>query len=344
MKFLLAIPLIQLPSPTYPSLQKVQLHIKGYIIWLHAAPFLYTYHGHDAMMPLNTQQDHVMEGVHLQVAGSIQSVSLGLDLTLRALQSRLKADGHPWEVRHSCGTSVTNIILAVDQLRTQTLTRHEFGCELYIGTCNHCPKNTGHIREDQRSAPWYCWRDWDCRISISLLWLKVQVLDIMSVCIDLSSFIFDLKACTFADGKVLSRERSHCPLDSHWGIWGLLRPGVWVLARRQAQAEGAGQRDEDEPRRGYWVHRVLLSPVRRGCCHDWNTSRCWGNRAWGIRGAQMGRPTRLPSAVLGLASSMTLSQLYLFILSSDHIAKACWFRGWIAVLRHVVGSGSHFLL
>lgn len=37
--------------------------------------------------------------ISLQVAGSIEAVTLGLDLTLRGLQSKLKADGHPWEVK-----------------------------------------------------------------------------------------------------------------------------------------------------------------------------------------------------------------------------------------------------
>lgn len=36
-----------------------------------------------------------------QVAGSIKAVSLGLDLTLRDLQKKLKQDGHPWEVSMS---------------------------------------------------------------------------------------------------------------------------------------------------------------------------------------------------------------------------------------------------
>ena len=33
-----------------------------------------------------------------QVAGSIEAVSIGLDLTLRELQGKLKKAGHPWEV------------------------------------------------------------------------------------------------------------------------------------------------------------------------------------------------------------------------------------------------------
>lgn len=41
-----------------------------------------------------------------QVAGSIEAVTLGLDLTLRGLQSELKANGHPWEVILSSGGSL----------------------------------------------------------------------------------------------------------------------------------------------------------------------------------------------------------------------------------------------
>ena len=35
-----------------------------------------------------------------QAASCIEAVTLGLDLTLRELQGRLKKDGHPWEASH----------------------------------------------------------------------------------------------------------------------------------------------------------------------------------------------------------------------------------------------------